>query len=470
MPDASIIEGVSRWLASRTTRRSFLGKVGRGAVLVAGGSTLATLLVGDEAEARVCGQSGVSPKCPTYDCDDGVWGWCWYATGCCAGGELKKICDCCAPVANVHGYCPSGTNVLCIVESCGADPRVQVVALRRIPTDDPVVLAAGASRVGNAAGGSAEVWLVEAGQTLLASVLAVIGPGRGVPVLLTRGDRLDPHVIAELQRLGARKVVLRGPAIGAGLQADLAGYGMTVERLDADGSLAAVTALATAFASERRSAGIGRAVCIEPAGMSGAAAPLAAAFAASKGYPLIVGVDRAREAGFTLVYLVGPEAAARAGEVAGGIPLGEASWAALSVSLADMAYRLEGATVGGLALVADGGPPPLPLVAAGGLVLMHAPGSLDHVRDTLFAHRDRFRTIAVAGATGAVTTEAYYELQSIVNGFDAHKLVGVAGQGLPVIDQPLEERPLGLARRSNTPPVELGPQYWTGRGLELGEP
>ena len=51
----------------------------------------------------------------------------------CAGGALKKICDCCrANHPNVHGYCPSGTNVLCIVESCGADPRVQVVALRRI--------------------------------------------------------------------------------------------------------------------------------------------------------------------------------------------------------------------------------------------------------------------------------------------------------------------------------------------------
>ena len=75
MPESSVIEAASRWLASRSTRRSFLGKLGRGAVLVAGGSTLATLLVGDEAEARVCGQSGVSPKCPTYDCEgDGVWG------------------------------------------------------------------------------------------------------------------------------------------------------------------------------------------------------------------------------------------------------------------------------------------------------------------------------------------------------------------------------------------------------------
>ena len=466
------MERVSRWLASRTTRRSFLGKLGRGAVLVAGGSTIATLLVGDEAEARVCGQSGVSPKCSTYDCDaPGVWGWCWYATGCCAGGELKKICDCClADHPNVHGYCPSGTNVLCIVESCGTDPRVQVVDLRRIPTDDAVVMAAGASRVRNGAGSAAEVWIVEAGQPVLASVLTPIGARRGIPVLLARGTGLGAHLIAELQRLGARKVVLRGPGLSAGVEADVARYGMTVERLDPDGSLAAVSALAEGIAGQVRGEGVRRAVCIESSGMSLDAAPLAAAFAAAKGYPLIVGVDRAKALGFTLVYLVGPEAAARAGEVAGGHPIGEASWAALSAAIADIAFRVEAVGPGGVGLVADGGPGPLGLLPAGGPILMHVPGSLEGVRDALFTGRERIRTVALGGATGALTTDSYYELQSIVNGFDAHKLIGVAGQGLPVIDQPLGERPIGLARRSNTPPVDATPQYWTGRGLELDSP
>ena len=471
MPEApSVMEAASRWLASRSTRRSFLGKLGRGAVLVAGGSTLATLLVGDEAEARVCGQSGVSPKCPTYDCDDGIWGWCWYATGCCSGGELKKICDCCAPVDNVHGYCPSGTNVLCIVESCGTDPRVQVVGLRRIVTDDVVVMAAGASRVRNAEGAAAEVWLVEAGQAVLASVLTPVAARRGIPVLLARGGSLGPHVVAELQRLGTRKVVLRGPALSAGIEADLARYGITSERLDPDGSLATVSAVSEGLAGQLRAAGVRRAVCVESSGMSLTAAPLAAALAASKGYPLIVGVDRAKAAGFTLVYLVGPEAAARAGEVSGGHPIGEATWGELSVALADIAFRVEGAGPGGLALIAHGGSGPLGLLPAGGPILVHAPGSLDGVRDTLFAQRDRLRSVALGGAAGALSTDAYYELQSIVNGFDAHKLIGVAGQGLPVIEQPLEERPVGLARLANDEPIELGPQYWTGRGLELDSP
>jgi hypothetical protein len=299
------LESVSRWLANRTTRRSFLGKVGRGAVLVASGSALATLVIGDEAEARVCGQSGVSPKCPTYDCDD-EWGWCWYATGCCAGGELKKICDCCrVDHPNVHGYCPSGTNVYCIVESCGADPRVQVVALRKVPADDPVLLSTGTSRSARPEGSAGEVWLVEAGQVVAAAVAATIGAKRGVPVLLAGGPTLGAHVIAELQRLGAKKVVLRGAGFLPTIDAELLRYGVTVERADPDGSDAGMAAVADRFAAEQKAAGVRRAVCIEPVGMSRNAAPLAAGLAMAKGYPLIIGVDRAKAAGFVLTYLVG---------------------------------------------------------------------------------------------------------------------------------------------------------------------
>jgi hypothetical protein len=461
------LEAVSRWLANRTTRRSFLGKVGRGAVLVASGSALATLVVGDEAQARVCGQSGVSPKCPTYDCDD-EWGWCWYATGCCAGGELKKICDCCRlDHPNVHGYCPSGHNVYCIVESCGADPRVQVVALRRVPSDDAVLLSTGASRARFGDGSAKEVWLVEAGQTLAAAVTAPMAAKQGLPLLLARGNALGAHLIAELQRLGATKVVLRGSGFLPTVDAELVRYGITVEHADPDGSVAGVTAVADRFAAEQRAAGVRRAVCVEAAGMSGDAAPLAAGLAMAKGYPLVIGVDRAKAAGFVLTYLVGPEAAARAEEVPGGQPLSDGSWAGLSAKLADVAYRAEGSSAPAVAMVADGGPSPAGLVTTGGPILVHEPGSVGGVRDVLFTARDRIRSIVLGGATGALTTDGYYELQSIVNGFEAHKLIGVSGQGLPVIDQPVSERPLGLARRSNTPPVELAPQYWTGRGLEL---
>ena len=127
------VERLGRWSAGRSTRRGFFGRVGKAGIMVAGGSALAGLLA-DAADARVCGQSGVSPLCPDYDCHD-MLGWCWYSMGCCAGGKLKKICDCCGVVDNVHGYCPAGVNVKCVLESCGTDPRVQTTPVRRLAAD-----------------------------------------------------------------------------------------------------------------------------------------------------------------------------------------------------------------------------------------------------------------------------------------------------------------------------------------------
>ncbi|MEA3075465.1 MAG: hypothetical protein QOF60_373 [Actinomycetota bacterium] len=461
MPD---IEEASRWLARRSTRRSFLGRVGRVAVLVAGGSTIATLLVEDEAHARVCGQSGVSGKCATYDCDGGVWGWCWYATGCCADGELKKICDCCAPVNNVHGYCPSGTNVLCIVESCGADPRVQVVSLRAIVSDDPVAVSAGASRARFAEGGAPEVWLADAAQPLVASVLAPLAARAKAPLLLASGASLGAPLVAELQRLGTRKVVIQGAGLASGIDADLRRYGIVVERSSLSAST--VVDLSDGVLAQLRSgdAAPRRAVCIEPSGLSLAAAPVAAAFAAAKGYPLIVGVDRAKAlSGITMTYLVGPEAARRAGEVPGGQPLFSETWPSLTAEIMAMHVGLENGDGSHVSLMPEGsGITPAALLSGGGPILVHPAGTLDGVRDALFSYRDRFRSVALAGATGALSMASYYELQSIVNGFEAHKQIGVSGQGLPVIDQPQAERPLGLARRNRAPDQPTS-RYWTDR-------
>jgi hypothetical protein len=47
---------------------------------------------------------------------------------------------------------------------------------------------------------------------------------------------------------------------------------------------------------------------------------------------------------------------------------------------------------------------------------------------------------------------ALKELQSVVNGYDTDRLIGVAGQGLPVYSQPLAERPVGAARLGTDPP------------------
>jgi hypothetical protein len=427
------------------------------------------LLVNDEAEARVCGQSGVSGKCATYDCDEGVWGWCWYATGCCAGGALKKICDCCSPVNNVHGYCPSGTNVLCIVESCGADPRLQVVPIRRIPTDDPVAIAAGASRSRFAEGGAAEVWLVHPDDALLAAVLAPPASWGGRPLLLAAGANLGAPLVAELQRLGTRKVVLHGPNLSLGIDQDLARYAITTERANQAATGPALVAVADRYVADAKAAGIRRAFCVEPAGFSLAMAAVTGAAAATNGNPVIIGADRAASAGMVLTYMAGPEAAANAGKVPGGNPMFSDNPHALSSELADAALRIEPATGGRtVGLLPETSGNATALLATGGPIFSHAPGTLDGIRDALFSTRDRIRAVAAAGSAGALSTAAYYELQSIVNGFEAHKLIGVSGQGLPVIDQPASERPIGLARRSNTPPEEASQRYWTGRGLELG--
>jgi len=473
VPDtAPVAESVARWLAGRTTRRSFLGRLGRGAVLVAGGSSLASILTTQEAEARVCGQSGVAAKCATFDCDD-VWGWCWYATGCCADGALKKICDCCrVNYPNVHGYCPSGTNVLCIVESCGADPRVQVVAVRRLPWNDPVAVSAGAARVRYPPGGAPTVWLVDATQPLLASVTAPLAALAGVSMLLTRPDGLAGPLVAELQRLGVTRATLAGSGLSAALESALARYGIVTNRFEPAANAVAMSqrAVADLLGRDGRPR---RVVCIEPAGLSLAAAPLAGAFAAAAGYPLVIGVDAAKALSPrpVLTYLVGPEAASRAGEVAGGHPVHADGWQPLSAALCSLAFGVERAGTGAggpacLGLVAQDAVDPSALLSVGGPIMVHLPGGLDGVRDALFLSRDRLRGVACAGAdgSGALTTASYYELQSIVNGFETHNLIGVAGQGLPVIDQPLAERPLGLARRSAGERVPLEPSaYWTGR-------
>jgi hypothetical protein len=472
-----VAEGAARWLARRTTRRSFLGRLGRGAVLVAGGSSLAALLTSQSASARVCGQSGMSGKCPTYDCDD-VWGWCWYATGCCAGGALKKICDCCrAGFPNVHGYCPSGTNVYCIVESCGADPRVQVVPVRRLPWNDAVAVSAGACRARYPAGGVPTVWLVDAAQPLLAAVAAPLAAAAGVPLLLTRGDALVGALVAELQRLGVTRATLVGAGLSSSLDGALARYGVVANRFEPGADAVALSQRAVADllgGGGGASAGRARrAVCIEPSGLSLAAAPLAGAFAAAKGYPLVVGVDAAKSLSPrpVLTYLVGPEAASRAGEVAGGHPVHADGWQPLSAALCTLAFGVERVEGGRLGLVAQDAVDPSALLSLGGPIMVHLPGTLDGVRDALFLSRDRLHAVAVGGATGALSTESYYELQSIVNGFEAHKLIGVSGQGLPVIDQPVAERPLGLARRSAAPPVRLETSsYWTGRARSLDDP
>ncbi len=65
MGELTTIERAQRALAQRTSRRGFLGRVGRGVVALAGGSLVATALAPDRAEAHhICGHTYTTGSCP----------------------------------------------------------------------------------------------------------------------------------------------------------------------------------------------------------------------------------------------------------------------------------------------------------------------------------------------------------------------------------------------------------------------
>jgi hypothetical protein len=73
--------------------------------------------------------------------------------------------------------------------------------------------------------------------------------------------------------------------------------------------------------------------------------------------------------------------------------------------------------------------------------------------------------VHLAGVSGTLASPAFRRLQSDLNGYAIHLLTGVAGQGLPVISQPLAERPVGLARPGDSPPPpQPPPPSWLGWG------
>jgi len=163
------VEVAGRALAQRTSRRGFLGRLGKGVVALAGGAVVASALRPDRAEAyHICGHTYTTGSCPhpyaplsrvnrhgwplhpTYGhpvddagkiyrdpatqvrhktCQQTVpmtypfvkqphYGGGW--TRCC-GGRLRHINDCCSTSrvringdASVRGYCPRGLRVFCI--------------------------------------------------------------------------------------------------------------------------------------------------------------------------------------------------------------------------------------------------------------------------------------------------------------------------------------------------------------------
>ena len=469
------VESIGRWTARRTSRRSFLHRIGQLAVVVAAGPSIATLLV-RRADARVCGQSGVTPKCDTFDCvgPGDVWGWCWYASdGCCRNGGLKKICDCCTwNYPNVHGYCPSGTNVRCIVESCGTDPRLQTVALTPMAWQGGgtgyynAAVSAGHLRSGRPA---ARAVLAPASSTWLQYIAAPLAGSIGAPFFAIGANGPDESTLGMLSDLAVDEVLTVGPIPGIG---KIAGAGMSVDAA----TLSSDPIAASIEVAERiRSINdINRTVTVGRAGLTADAAPYAAAFAAAGGFPLLVSVSAATTVGRPTLYVAINPTGSAADLVHD--KTSSTSLEALSAELGALAAALPtvNARSGGhrLAIAPAGSSDVIGLANLGVPVVVHPPDRLGHLEQWLQDYSLKWGELAevfYVKGPGELTTSEYWKLQAAVNGYRVDQLQGVAGQGLPVIRQPLAERPVGKARATGA--FDWGsqspPAYWTRLGQTL---
>lgn len=471
----SVTERASRWLAARTTRRGFLATSAKVAVVGATGISLAQILE-QRAEARVCGQSGISPKCPTYDCvgPNVQWGWCWYASpGCCANGGLKKICDCCgANYPNVHGYCPEGSNVYCVVESCLEDPRLQKVALERYVGAGMADLSL--ARLAQRPVGSATSVVVAAADVLVAAIAVPVAAELGAPLLLIDPNGPSVAAVNELRRVGPTMLIVVGTGLSSAAFDALAAVA-TVERLTAANDVA-VASVELAGWYQRRT-GRGALVCIGAGASAQSLASSAAAHAAALRRPLVIGVDavgasRANSGERAAVLLIGDEVVARAGDVASSTSVPGNDPVAISVFLADRTIEsVEAARVHVSFVAASSSPFAFGLLPSGGVVIVHEDGHIsDSLREWLISRRPRFAGAdLVASGAGAVADRGVYELQSALNGFDAHLLTGVDGMGLPVYALPLDERPIGNVRVTGELPPTTTPLV-TRAARRLGGP
>ncbi len=435
--------------------------MGQLAVLVAAGPTLAGLLV-RQAQARVCGQSGVTPKCDTFDCvgPGDVWGWCWYASdGCCRNDGLKKICDCCTfDYPNVHGYCPSGSNVRCIVESCGNDPRVQTVALTPVPWVGGVGYHHAAIRSGHPMANRAV--LAADDDRWMQYLAAPLAGALGAPLFGITADGPSQDDLTLLQDLGVAEAVVVGPVPNLDR---VTGAGIALDQFTSGSDLAQLSQqVATRI---RTITDIDRTVTVETTGLSGEAATLAAIFGALGGYPLAIGSAAAAAIGSPTLY-VGPEPA----DVS--LPSERTtanSVVDLGIELAELAVALPHIRPNRIAIAPAGSSDVVGLVNLGVPVIVHPLDRLGPLEGWIQDHSLRWGELAEIHYTqgpGQLTTEEYWKLQGSANGFRVDQLQGVAGQGLPVIRQPLSERPLGKARTDGA--LDWGsqppPAYWTTQG------
>lgn len=457
------VERLGRWTAKRTTRRSFLHRFSQLAVFVAAGPIVANLLL-RKAEARVCGQSGVTPKCDTFGCEGegAVWGWCWYASdGCCKDGGLKKICDCCIlDYPNVHGYCPAGTNVACIVESCGNDPRVLTVDLTPVVWDASDGFVTSAALVGNETAN--KVVIVDSTDPWRTILAAPIAGALGIPLLTVDAAGLSNRASETIEQLGATEALIVGD-ISQAASDELDDANLTSRIVATGTDLDTLSHDIGAFLV--RVNNVNRSVSLATTGLSAEAAGLAATFAASAGFPIVIGTAATAALGLPTLY-IGPEPADA------GVPserTTSTSLTELSFELASLSAALSSSGRDRFSLCPADSTDIVGMVNLGTSVVLHPVGALGTVEAWIKEHVLHFGALSevfYVKGPGELTIDQYWSLQGVVNGFETDQLTGVSGEGLPVIRQPYSERPIGMARTEGAP--EFGsvepPAYWTAAG------
>jgi hypothetical protein len=259
-----------------------------------------------------------------------------------------------------------------------------------------------------------------------------------------------------VQRLRAGRAVLVGP-VPEGHAEELAAYGVAVERVGAADTLPETSRLVAEWVMART--GHRRATVVEPSTDAGHVAA-AASSGGAVGRPLVIGIDTAKAMGLTDAWKVGPQAAARRAEIGG--------WSTTGTTRVDVSHQVASAAIGALNgatvnLVPGGSVGLAAALASGtGVLLYHHDGALGAAYGWIVNHHERLARAVLGGSFGTLGDLGILELQSALHQFDVHRLQGVAGQGLPVVSQPLAEREIGRARIAGVPEPESG-SYWASR-------
>ncbi len=265
--------------------------------------------------------------------------------------------------------------------------------------------------------------------------------------------------LSRMQNLGVRTAMLVGSvpsAVTTSLnQADI---GSDVVTTSADPSTASIEVAERI----RTISAIHRTVTVVDSGFSAGSAILAANFAAINGFPLVVGVDAADAVGSPTFY-VGPEAS---GASVDAQRTSSTNLPALALELADLAAVSPSGQTRRLALVSEATADLVGLLNLQASIVLHPIDQLGAIADWIEAHGRRygkFEKVFFVQGPGQLTPDEYWRLQGTVNGFRVNELMGVSGQGLPVIRQPMAERPIGMARIDGSIPwgSEPAPSYWT---------